>query len=242
MNESALTDCSTSHTTRDMRVDPYFELSKDIKPQMRNIVLNWLMYVNNILKRTVKTYLLTVNIIDRVTYILNPAKSKYQLLGLAAFSIADMLCETYSMGDADIAHIGKYEVERLVSMRSRILKALNYDILTAVSYDHHQNAITLGIVGEELDLINIFLQLFTTYDIIFILFPREQYLLACGLVMILYDYHLNNTSLETTCRALVQDHIKSVLTGLNKTKQISSRPEYLLKFSLNSIIGKLTTQ
>jgi cyclin-dependent kinase 2 len=241
-NESAPINCSPSHMTREMRVDSYFEALTYIKPHMRNILVDWLISVSDRFKSTLKTYLLTISILDRVTYILNPNKSQYHLLGIASLSLADALGEPSNLYNQDFVYMGggAYDEDGLINMKSKILEALNYDMLTTVSYDHHQDSTTLGISDDGKEIIYLFLRLFTMYNIIFILFPREQFLLACGLLMIITDHPVKNTPLDEDCRSLASIHIKSVLIGLNKTRNISPRPPYLIRYKLENIIEKLT--
>jgi hypothetical protein len=88
------------------------------------------------------------------------------------------------------------------------------------------------------------LLLFTVYEFAFSLFPRQQYLLACGLV-IKVNKLKNNTPLTNECLLLLIDHIADLKTAIKGTSKES--PDYIAyiksqlvsTFDIDKILAKL---
>jgi serine/threonine protein kinase len=234
-NEPNTIDCRTSHSMRDMRVPSYFGGMTEIKAGNRVILLDWLTDIARILKLNLRTYLMTVSLIDRSTYILNPKIIQYQSLGLAALSISVMICEKNMIKDNEYVYLSAnaYTEQDILDMRLGILNAINYDVLNTVSYDYYANTPLLT-VKDDWPQVKVFLLLFTASTLVYTLFPKEQFTLACGLVIRLGAPAVKS-SFADECVAMATLHLNTALKAFklmkSQPKNYSGYIKYIRKMS-----------
>ncbi|KAM3142406.1 cell division [Paramecium bursaria] len=111
--------------------DPnYMSSQLQISPEMRIILLDWLLEVHQRGQMKPHTYFLTLNIMDRYLSRQSISKNKFQLLGATCLFIACKYDEIIPPHLKDIISIcdSKYTVKQILNMESEILQVLDFNL------------------------------------------------------------------------------------------------------------------
>jgi hypothetical protein len=114
------------------KADPnYMKKQKEINPQMRSILIDWLIDVHFKFCFTDETLFMTISIIDRYCSVNQVAKTKLQLLGICALMIACKHEEIDVPKINDFLYItdNAYKSEDVLKMENDILSCLNFSLL-----------------------------------------------------------------------------------------------------------------
>ena len=134
----APTECYTSHDTRDRHAKSYTK-STDELYKRRFISLDFLVKIVEKYKIKIKSFLWAATLLDQVTPILDFTKDEYILLCISCLSITTDLSELYPLEiKFYIETVNNKSVNEnsIISMRTRIIKALGGDLLYTVPYDY----------------------------------------------------------------------------------------------------------
>jgi hypothetical protein len=114
----------------------YMSRQKDINSKMRAILVDWLVDVNLKFKLLPQTLFMTVNIIDRYLAAREIARTQLQLVGASALMIAAKFEEIYPPMLKDFVAVCDYAYGKneILSMESKILHAVNFDICHTSTY------------------------------------------------------------------------------------------------------------
>ncbi|XP_075511158.1 putative cyclin-A3-1 isoform X2 [Primulina tabacum] len=126
------------------------KVQKDIKPVMREVLIDWLVEVAEEYKFVSDTLYLTVNYIDRYLSCHDLNRNKLQILGVSCMLIAAKFEEISPPHIEDFCYItdNTYTKEEVVDMERSVLKFLDFEmgnptiktflrILTRVAQDEH---------------------------------------------------------------------------------------------------------
>ncbi|KAJ4851282.1 putative cyclin-A3-1 [Turnera subulata] len=123
---------------RDMEVEPkrrpladYIEkVQKDVTPNMRGILVDWLVEVAEEYKLVADSLYLTVSYIDRFLSMNVLNRQKLQLLGVSSMLIASKYEEITPPNVEDFCYItdNTYTKEEVVKMEADILKSLKFEL------------------------------------------------------------------------------------------------------------------
>jgi cyclin B len=104
----------------------------EIKPEMRAILVDWLVEVHARFKLIPETLQLTVNIMDRYLTKENTKRKELQLIGVTAMLIACKYEEMYPPEVRDFIWIADnaYSRQQIIAMEGAMLKTLDYDLGT----------------------------------------------------------------------------------------------------------------
>lgn len=102
----------------------------DINPQMREILIDWLVEVTQEYRLKLETLHLTVNYIDRFLGVQRVFRNQLQLVGVACMLIAAKYEEIYPPPVDDFVFItdSTYTREEVILMESRILDRLHFEL------------------------------------------------------------------------------------------------------------------
>lgn len=120
-----------SNLERDVALNPeYMSNQPFINEKMRAILCDWLVEVHLKYKMVPETLYLTVNILDRYLQLKQVRRSKLQLVGVAALSIAAKYEEIYPPELRDYVYITDkaYNKSEIVEMESEIANTLQYNL------------------------------------------------------------------------------------------------------------------
>jgi len=112
-------------------VDPdYMEKQGDINPQMRAILIDWLVEVHLRFKLLPETLYLTVNLIDRFLQIWQISRNKLQLVGVTCLLIACKYEEIYPPIVKDVVYItdNAYSEAEILQMEQAVLTTLEFEV------------------------------------------------------------------------------------------------------------------
>lgn len=114
-----------------MNSQPYINLL------LRSILIDWLIYIHNILNYNYDTLYQTIYIIDSFLSQSVCSKDSLQLLGITAFFIASKSNEIFCPNTEEFVRItdNAYTKSDLLQMEKAILKVLDFNILSPNSYN-----------------------------------------------------------------------------------------------------------
>lgn len=97
---------------------------------MRSMLISWLIEVHLKFKLLPETLYLTVNLIDRYTFIKQVSRMDYQLLGISSMLIASKYEEIYAPEIRDFIYMTDkaYTKEQVLKMERDILYALDFKV------------------------------------------------------------------------------------------------------------------
>lgn len=117
----------------------YLFNSNSITPQMRTILIDWLIDVHKYMKLKQETLHLCINILDRYLSLEkhNVTRNIMQLIGCAALWIASKYHEIYPPSISDFTYISAqaFKEKNLVEMEFKILIKIDFKITVATTYD-----------------------------------------------------------------------------------------------------------
>uniref|UniRef100_H0XU36 Cyclin E2 n=1 Tax=Otolemur garnettii TaxID=30611 RepID=H0XU36_OTOGA len=120
--------------------DKHFEvLHSDLEPQMRSILLDWLLEVSEVYTLHRETFYLAQDFFDRFMLTQKDInKNMLQLIGITSLFIASKLEEIYAPKLQEFAYVtdGACSEEDILRMELMILKALNWELcpVTIISW------------------------------------------------------------------------------------------------------------
>lgn len=108
----------------------YMSQQCDINEKMRAILVDWLVEVHNKFKLMPETLYLTIHLIDRFLAEKTIARTKLQLVGVAAMFIASKYEEIYAPEVRDFVYISDkaYTREEILKMEGLMLNALRFQL------------------------------------------------------------------------------------------------------------------
>uniref|UniRef100_A0A8C5Q319 G2/mitotic-specific cyclin-B3 n=1 Tax=Leptobrachium leishanense TaxID=445787 RepID=A0A8C5Q319_9ANUR len=114
----------------------YFEMQTDISKEMRAILVDWMVEVQENFELNHETLYLAVKLVDHYLAVSVIAREKLQLIGSTAVLISSKFEERCPPCLDDFLYIcdDAYKREELLSMEKDILRELNFDINIPVSY------------------------------------------------------------------------------------------------------------
>ncbi|XP_041990369.1 putative cyclin-B3-1 isoform X1 [Salvia splendens] len=114
----------------------YLETQKDIAPQMRGILINWLIEVHQRFELMEETLFLTVTLLDRYLSIDCIKKSEMQLVGLTALLLASKYEDFWHPRVTDLISISaeSYTKDQMLKMEKTILKKLKFRLNQPTAY------------------------------------------------------------------------------------------------------------
>lgn len=118
------------------RVDPHhLDNQKEITPEMREKLINWLMEVQLVFRLLIDTMFLAVNMIDRYSAKRHIPRNKYQLVGMTSLFIASKVEEIWAISVAQFVFISKeaYTKEEILDMEQEILSTLCFNVTPATT-------------------------------------------------------------------------------------------------------------
>jgi G2/mitotic-specific cyclin-B, other len=112
------------------------KIQTDINEKMRAILIDWLVDVHLKFKLLPETLFLTINLIDRYLSIVQIARQKLQLVGVASMLIATKYEEIYPPEVKDFEYVTDraYTKSEILDMEGKIISALNFNLTTTSSY------------------------------------------------------------------------------------------------------------
>jgi len=113
------------------RIDPeYMEKQVDLNAKYRTIMVDWMAEVVVKFGLLTETFFLSVNIIDRFLQHKAVARTRFQLVGIAAMLIASKFEEIYTPKVDDFIYItaNAYTREDLLKMEKMILMTLDFNL------------------------------------------------------------------------------------------------------------------
>ena len=108
----------------------YMEHQYDLQPQMRAILVDWLVEVSEEYRLSSETLFLTVNYIDRYLDRAHVPKSQLQLVGITCMLIAAKYEEIYAPQVEDFCFItdNTYSRQEVLDMEVHVLGTLTFDL------------------------------------------------------------------------------------------------------------------
>ena len=117
----------------------YMSCQRDINEQMRAILIDWLIEVHYRFRLKSETLFQTVWIIDTYLSLVQIARAKLQLLGIASLLISCKSNEIYYPQLKEFTDItdGAYVKKELIDMEKKVLKILNFNIIAPTPNDFY---------------------------------------------------------------------------------------------------------
>ncbi|XP_041996067.1 putative cyclin-B3-1 isoform X2 [Salvia splendens] len=114
----------------------YLETQKDIAPQMRGLLINWLIEVHQRFELMEETLFLTVTLLDRYLSIDCIKKNELQLVGLTALLLASKYEDFWHPRVTDLISISaeSYTKDQMLKMEKTILKKLKFRLNQPTAY------------------------------------------------------------------------------------------------------------
>lgn len=105
-------------------------VQNDVNPNMRSILVDWLVEVAQEYNMQPDTLYLTVAYIDRFLSSVAVARHELQLVGIACMLVAAKYEEIYAPTVQDFVYITdhSYTAEQLLSMEHKVLETLQYEV------------------------------------------------------------------------------------------------------------------
>jgi cyclin B len=124
------------HKEADAVSATYMQRQPHINEKMRAILIDWLVEVHQKFRCVPETLYLTINLIDRYLELEQVERSKLQLVGVTALLLAAKYEEIYPPELRDLVYITDkaYTKEEILTMESKILKALKYQVTIASTH------------------------------------------------------------------------------------------------------------
>jgi len=126
-----------------------------IKENMYEILIDYLISVHLQLKAFEEVLYLCVHLINRYLNVVKDThKSKFQLVGLTCYLIADKYESIYPSEIRDLVRFSDYAFykDEFVKMEFEILKVLNFSLMSPTSYTFLVRYLTVADSDEEIDL------------------------------------------------------------------------------------------
>jgi cyclin B len=114
------------------------------------MLVAWLVEVHLKFKLLPETLFLTVNIIDRFTFLRQVKKTDYQLLGITAMLIASKYEEIYAPEIRDFIYMTDhaYSKDQVLAQESAILRALDFNVTAPSAYRFLERFLKLSLSDD----------------------------------------------------------------------------------------------
>lgn len=108
----------------------FLRLQSSVTPEMRAILVNWMMMVHQRFQLLQETLFLAVSLTDRFLQVQNVSRSKLQLLGVSAIFVASKFEEMMppTLGDMVYVTDGAYQGKEVLRMEQQILRSLDWSL------------------------------------------------------------------------------------------------------------------
>ncbi|XP_003737252.2 G2/mitotic-specific cyclin-A [Galendromus occidentalis] len=108
----------------------YMRRQRDISSDMRSVLVDWLVEVNEEYQQSDESLFLTVSLIDRFLSMMSVVRGKLQLVGTAAILVAAKVEEIYPPQLTDLVYItdDTYTASQIIRMEALLLKNLEFFI------------------------------------------------------------------------------------------------------------------
>ncbi|XP_075554357.1 cyclin B [Dermacentor variabilis] len=108
----------------------FLQMQPAVTPEMRAILINWMMMVHQRFQLLQETLFLAVSLTDRFLQEQSVSRSKLQLLGVSAIFVAGKFEEMMppSLGDMIYVTDGAYQSKEVLRMEQQILRTLNWSL------------------------------------------------------------------------------------------------------------------
>jgi cyclin B len=116
---------------------PYMiEKQTTITPEMRSILIDWLIDVCQIFEVDESDIWLCINIIDRYLEKNDILKSKFQLLGITSFFIVTKIEDVYPPDLQNLVYVcnNAYSKTEILKMELELIKEINYQLMVPTAY------------------------------------------------------------------------------------------------------------
>ncbi|XP_062521521.1 G2/mitotic-specific cyclin-B3-like [Corticium candelabrum] len=117
-------------------ITSYMDKQRDISPNLRMVLVDWMVEVQESFELFHETLYLSVKYIDRYLSVKNVNRGQLQLVGTAAIMIASKFEETSQPLVEDFLYVcdDAYTREQLLATEVDMLQALHYDLNTPIAY------------------------------------------------------------------------------------------------------------
>ncbi|KAL0207749.1 hypothetical protein P9112_012377 [Eukaryota sp. TZLM1-RC] len=114
----------------------YLEKQKEITPQMRTIVIDWICDVHERFRLQHETFFLAVNYFDRFLARKQVAKNKLQLVALGALFVAAKVEEAFAPYIRDMIQLTQcpFTHDQFIKLENVMLKTLDYEMFAPSSF------------------------------------------------------------------------------------------------------------
>eukprot|EP01133_Synstelium_polycarpum_P013706 gene13706-16156_t len=127
-----INDIHENVRARQLNTQPrdYMPYQTDLRPNMRSILVDWIVDIAFDLRMKNETIFLAVNYLDRYLSLVKVRKDQFQMIGAATFLIACKYEEVSPPPPAEIVSLaGNYfTLDQLFDAESQVLKALNFKL------------------------------------------------------------------------------------------------------------------
>ena len=162
----------------------YMKNQKEINPEMRSILNNWLIEVHDKFNYNEQTLFICINLIDRYLSIKKIERANYQLVGICALFIACKHEEINLPNPKDFLFITEnaYSKEQLFKMEYDILNSINFEVLIPTQLDFYLYLSYKFDLSEKEDLLGKYLLNICLIDYNLIKYPFS--IVACSCLYI----------------------------------------------------------
>jgi len=153
----------------------------DMRPNMRGILVDWLVEVADEYKLSPQTMYMGINLIDRSLCQFPVTRSKLQLLGCAAMLIAAKFEEIYAPSVEDFVYISDntYTKEQILKMEQQITTALDFKINGTTPFHFMKRFLRASKANEkEVAFVN-YLSELMMQDYQFVQYPASLQVASC---------------------------------------------------------------
>lgn len=222
----------------------YSDLSKcldnqsDITPNMRVILLDWLMDVAEEYSLDYTTFLMAQSIVDRYLLVTNSiSRLKLQLLGITSILISAKLTEVYPPCISDYSYItdNTYGNEEILKMEREILHRLNMEICAVIpSLFIHNYGSSMKLSKKDTEMVKFYLCL-SVHDIKLMKYHPSVISFCCCAYASSIIYKDDVCDEITQCskelkQFLDKDYKKHKLTGITNYFKNKISPKMLKKY------------
>ena len=130
----------------------YFSFQPEINPQMRTILIDWLVEVHQKFFFDEETIFITIQIIDTYLSVKKISREKLQLLGVAALSLASKHNEIKFRHMQEYSFITDfaYSTDEILKFENEVFSALEFNLLFQTQYSFYRVLLEkLGVLTEE---------------------------------------------------------------------------------------------
>jgi hypothetical protein len=135
-----------------IHVHDFMSVQRDITPQNREKMVDWMIEVHHSFKLEQQTLFLAINYLDRILSRVEFNRSKLQLVGSVALLISSKYEEIYGIACDDLVHISAraFTREQLLDMECEVLKVLDFDLTAHTSLEFARRFLKIaGVCPEE---------------------------------------------------------------------------------------------